>query len=187
MARKPSFEQAIRDSDKNGDGRLCIKIIPNDGGPPQFDPAFVYLDNKSRVPWALFTVLVWPFVHVVRLSSRGPPVVVLPSIQRPYAVPGLRAALVCAGAALRVVRLRHVDLARVGSTVPGTTVRGIPVAAAATIMATSFLVRLPFPARSQQVLDLQLWWWPQCAGMFCLRALVSGQRWVERVTANLAR
>ena len=24
----------------------CIKIIPNDGGPPQFDLAFVYLDNK---------------------------------------------------------------------------------------------------------------------------------------------
>ena len=42
----PGFEQAIRDSDTNVDGRLCIKIIPNAGGPPQFDPAFVYLDNK---------------------------------------------------------------------------------------------------------------------------------------------
>jgi hypothetical protein len=42
----PGLEQAIRDSDTNVDGRLCIKIIPNDGGPPQFDPAFVYLDNK---------------------------------------------------------------------------------------------------------------------------------------------
>jgi hypothetical protein len=69
----------------------------------------------------------------------------------------------------------------------GTPVRGVPIAAAATIMATSFLLRLPFPARSQQVLDLQLWWSPQCVGMFCLGALVSGQRWVERATANLAR
>jgi hypothetical protein len=42
----PGFEQAIRDSDANVDGRLCTKIIPNDGGPPQFDLTFVYLDNK---------------------------------------------------------------------------------------------------------------------------------------------
>jgi hypothetical protein len=42
----PGFEDALRASDKNGDGRLCIKIIPNDGGPPQFDPAFVFIDNK---------------------------------------------------------------------------------------------------------------------------------------------
>jgi hypothetical protein len=42
----PGFEDAIRASDKNGDSRLCIKIIPKTGGPPQFDPAFVYIDNK---------------------------------------------------------------------------------------------------------------------------------------------
>jgi hypothetical protein len=42
----PGFEDALRASDKNGDGRLCIKIIPNEGGPPQFDPAFIFIDNK---------------------------------------------------------------------------------------------------------------------------------------------
>jgi hypothetical protein len=41
----PGSEQAIIDDDKNGDGRLCIKIVPNEGGPPQFDPAFVFVDN----------------------------------------------------------------------------------------------------------------------------------------------
>jgi hypothetical protein len=42
----PSFEpQAFFDEDRNGDNRLCIKIIPNEGGPPQFDPAFVFVDN----------------------------------------------------------------------------------------------------------------------------------------------
>jgi hypothetical protein len=41
----PGSEQAIIDEDKNGDGRLCIKIVPNEGGPPQFDPAFVFVDN----------------------------------------------------------------------------------------------------------------------------------------------
>jgi hypothetical protein len=43
----PGFDpQAFFDEDKNGDNRLCIKIIPNEGGPPQFDPAFVFIDNK---------------------------------------------------------------------------------------------------------------------------------------------
>jgi hypothetical protein len=42
----PGFDpQAFEDEDRNGDDRLCIKIIPNEGGPPQFDPAFVFVDN----------------------------------------------------------------------------------------------------------------------------------------------
>jgi hypothetical protein len=42
----PGFEDALRDEDRNADNRLCIKIIPNEGGPPQFNPAFVFIDNK---------------------------------------------------------------------------------------------------------------------------------------------
>jgi hypothetical protein len=38
--------QAFEDEDRNADNRLCIKIIPNEGGPPQFNPAFVFIDNK---------------------------------------------------------------------------------------------------------------------------------------------
>jgi hypothetical protein len=42
----PGFDpQAFTDEDRNGDSRLCIKIIPNEGGPPQFNPAFVFVDN----------------------------------------------------------------------------------------------------------------------------------------------
>lgn len=41
----PDFVQALRDADVNQDGNLCIKLIPNDGGPKQFDPAFLFLDN----------------------------------------------------------------------------------------------------------------------------------------------
>ena len=37
----PGFEESIQSFDVNGDGYLCIKIIPNGGGPPQFDPAFL--------------------------------------------------------------------------------------------------------------------------------------------------
>jgi hypothetical protein len=43
----PGFPpEAFFDEDRNEDLRLCIKIIPNEGGPPQFDPAFVFIDNK---------------------------------------------------------------------------------------------------------------------------------------------
>jgi hypothetical protein len=42
----PDFDpQAFYDEDRNGDNRLCIKIVPNEGGSPQFDPAFVFVDN----------------------------------------------------------------------------------------------------------------------------------------------
>jgi hypothetical protein len=55
------------------------------------------------------------------------------------------------------------------------------------IALASFLVRLEFPARSQQVLDLHLWQWPQCVGMFCLGVAVSGQSWARAVPPALAR
>lgn len=43
----PGFEDYIIAKDANGDGYLCIHIIPNDGGPKQFSPAFVYADNQT--------------------------------------------------------------------------------------------------------------------------------------------
>jgi hypothetical protein len=42
----PNFDpQAFFDEDRNAHNRLCIKIILNEGRPPQFDPAFVFIDN----------------------------------------------------------------------------------------------------------------------------------------------
>jgi hypothetical protein len=41
----PGFDEAIIAEDSNADGFLCIKVVPNEGGPPQFDPAFVFVDN----------------------------------------------------------------------------------------------------------------------------------------------
>jgi hypothetical protein len=46
---------------------------------------------------------------------------------------------------------------------------------------------LEFPARSQQLLDLHLWQWPQCVGMFCLGVAVSRQGWARAVPAGIAR
>jgi len=55
------------------------------------------------------------------------------------------------------------------------------------IMAATFVMRLWFPARSQQILDLHLWEWPQCVGMFCLGTLASGWHWAEQVPPRVDR
>ena len=59
--------------------------------------------------------------------------------------------------------------------------------AALSIAVASFVVRLWFPARSQQTLDLHLWQWPQCVGMFCLGAALSRQGWARKVPPAVAR
>ena len=61
------------------------------------------------------------------------------------------------------------------------------LAVVAAIALASFTVRLWFPARSQQILDLHLWQWPQCIGMFCLGVMVSGHGWAARVPAGVGR
>jgi hypothetical protein len=68
------------------------------------------------------------------------------------------------------------------------TIRGTHlIAVAAGIAATSFVVRLWAPARSQQIFDLHVWQLPQCVGMFCLGALLSGHGWARQVPSNIAR
>jgi hypothetical protein len=44
----PDFVKTIPTYDANGDGYLCAKVLPNGGGPPVFDPAFVFFDNKAK-------------------------------------------------------------------------------------------------------------------------------------------
>jgi hypothetical protein len=46
---EPGYEPYIiaKDATGNNDGYLCIHVIPNDGGPKKFDPAFVYTDNHT--------------------------------------------------------------------------------------------------------------------------------------------
>lgn len=54
------------------------------------------------------------------------------------------------------------------------------------VAVTTFLTRLVFPARSGQVGDLHLWWWPQCLGMFLLGA-IGGKKLVEQVPDEIYR
>lgn len=64
---------------------------------------------------------------------------------------------------------------------------GHVAAAAAAVAAASFAVRLAFPARSGQILDLHLWQWPQCAGMFVLGVVAARHGWAEHVPDRLRR
>jgi peptidoglycan/LPS O-acetylase OafA/YrhL len=61
------------------------------------------------------------------------------------------------------------------------------VGVAAVIASASFLVRLEFPARSQQILDLHLWQWPQCLGLFALGVEAGRRGWFARIPADLRR
>ena len=143
---------------------------------------------RLGVPWLVCTLLVWPMFMWFAYRAAGHPLSYWQAFRG-------RTPFLDSGPLWFVQVLFYVSLGYalwtwlgLGRRFHGTTVRGVHLLAiGATIAATSFLVRLVFPARSQQILDPHLWWWPQCIGMFCLGALVSGQRWAELVPARLAR
>ncbi|SCL29637.1 Acyltransferase family protein [Micromonospora rhizosphaerae] len=55
------------------------------------------------------------------------------------------------------------------------------VALAVAVVVTSFVIRLWFPARSTQILDLHLWQWPQSLAMFGLGVVVARHGWIGEV------
>jgi hypothetical protein len=55
------------------------------------------------------------------------------------------------------------------------------------IALASFVVRLWFPAMSKQILDLHLWWWPACFGMFALGVAAGRRDWLSHVPGRLYR
>ena len=42
-------------------------------------------------------------------------------------------------------------------------------------------------AQLKELLDLHVWQWPQCIGMFSLGALLSGSGWARAIPRNIAR
>lgn len=65
---------------------------------------------------------------------------------------------------------------------------GVHLAGAVVVIAaSSFVVRLWFPARSGQIGDLHLWQWPQCLGMFALGVIAARQGWARHVPDRLRR
>ena len=100
---------------------------------------------------------------------------------------GLWTGVVLGGAAVCLARVRAVALPRAGSAVRPPVRGHYLLWCGIAIAVASFVVRLWFPARSQQMLDLHLWEWPQCVGMFCLGAVASGWHWVEQVPTRVRR
>ncbi|HEY3010790.1 MAG TPA: acyltransferase [Micromonosporaceae bacterium] len=58
---------------------------------------------------------------------------------------------------------------------------------AAGVALTSFVVRLWFPARSTQILDLHLWQWPQSVAMFGLGVVTARRGWAATVPDQIHR
>jgi hypothetical protein len=44
----PNFVEAIRAEDRNGDSRLCLRLLP--GAIPLFEPTFLFYDNRVPTP-----------------------------------------------------------------------------------------------------------------------------------------
>jgi hypothetical protein len=61
------------------------------------------------------------------------------------------------------------------------------VLAATGIAAASFVVRLVFPIDSEQLLDVHVWQWPQCATLFALGILSAQRGWLDPVPDRLRR
>jgi fucose 4-O-acetylase-like acetyltransferase len=55
------------------------------------------------------------------------------------------------------------------------------------IAAGSFIVRLAFPVNSGQPLNIHLWEWPQCVGMFGLGIVCARHAWLRPVPDRLSR
>jgi hypothetical protein len=64
---------------------------------------------------------------------------------------------------------------------------GMLVGLGACIAVASFFVRLQFPANSPQAVNLHLWEWPQCLGMFGLGVVAARRRWLMPVSDRLRR
>ena len=162
---------APRAVDKAGPGRYAVSRL-----------------IRLGIPWVVFMLLIWPFFMWLAYLSAGYQITFWQAFlgRTPFLDSGpiwfiqvlMYASVGYAlwhrlgwGARLtpRVVRGRHLVL------------MGLLIAV------ISFLVRLEFPARSQQVLDLHLWQWPQLMCMFALGAMVADQGWAAAVPDSIAR
>jgi fucose 4-O-acetylase-like acetyltransferase len=141
---------------------------------------------RLGVPWLIFTLLIWPFLMWVAYRSAGSSMSFWQVLENrhPFLDSGplwfvqILLYVSVGHALLTLIGRRH----RLGS--PGA---GTLVITALAIAAASFAVRLWFPARSQQVLDLHVWQWPQCVGLYVLGALAASHGWAERVPVRMAR
>jgi surface polysaccharide O-acyltransferase-like enzyme len=140
---------------------------------------------RLGLPWLLFTLLIWPFLMWAAYRSAGYPLPIWEALQA-------RQPFLDSGPLWFVQILLYVSLAHAllswGGQAHGFHPRTISLIVVTTgIAAATFVIRIWFPARSQQILDLHLWQWPQCIGLYVLGVLVADQGWAERVPLRTAR
>jgi surface polysaccharide O-acyltransferase-like enzyme len=141
---------------------------------------------RLGLPWLLFTLLIWPLVMWAAHRAAGDPLPIWQALQarQPFLDSGplwfvqILLYVSLAHALLSRIVQRHNFHPRVALTL---------VTAALAIAAASFMIRLWFPARSQQVLDLHVWQWPQCIGLYVLGVLFASENWAQNVPRRAAR
>jgi Acyltransferase family len=140
---------------------------------------------RLGLPWLLFTLLIWPVLMWFAYRSAGHPIPIWEAWQARQ--PFLDSGPLWFIQILLYVSLFHALLAwrGYGRELDPRTIS--LVLTAACIAAASFAVRLWFPARSQQILDLHVWQWPQCVGLYVLGVLVADKGWAERIPPHLGR
>jgi hypothetical protein len=137
---------------------------------------------RLGLPWLTFVVLVWPISMWLAYRAAGHDVLPWETFlhRQPFLDSGpLWFAQVLLYVSIAYALWPRLDPRHHAGAPPRQPVIGPQTLALAILLiaTASFLVRLKFPARSQQVLDLHLWQWPQCVGMFALGVLASPQGW----------
>ncbi|TWP46906.1 acyltransferase [Lentzea tibetensis] len=139
---------------------------------------------RLGLPWAASALLVWPFFLWVAYRGAGRDVSF-------WWVLTHRDPLLDSGSLWFVLVLLIFSVGYAALTfrkTDGTTLlaRRHVVRVTVLVALTTFAVRLVFPARSGQIGDLHLWWWPQCLGMFAL-GIAGGRRLAERIPDDVYR
>jgi hypothetical protein len=154
-------------------------------GPAQFSRGRLV---RLGLPWLAFMLLIWPLFMWFAYRAAGYQLTYWEAFRgrQPFLDAGpLWFVQILLYASLGYALWSWLDL---GRRLPRITAGRRHVLVAIALMTlVSFVTRLWFPARSQQILDLHVWQWPQCIGMFCLGLMASGQGWAVRVPPKVVR
>ena len=158
-------------------------------------PARFAADRLVRlgVPFLLFMALIWPLFMWFAYLSAGYRVSYWWEFthRRPFLDSGpLWFAEVLLYVSLGYAAWRWIAAraGRAAPTPPAAPLTGGHLVALTVGMAVaSFVVRLEFPARSTQILDLHLWQWPQCVFMFGLGIAAARRGWLAEMPRRLTR
>lgn len=139
---------------------------------------------RLGIPFAVSALVVWPLTLWVAYRAAGHDV-------SPWWVFTHRDPLLDSGSLwfVEILLLFSVVYALFGRPRPEPLVitGGHLVAVTAGVVVSTFAVRLWFPARSGQVGDLHVWWWPQLAAMFGLGIVGARSGLAERVPERIWR